>query len=112
MAAAVHSIAMTTDVDLWDRLQSAVSKVATRTEELGDSKNAFGLWTNALTAAINAGDFEEAIRLYEKVSEKYTAMENPDAWMTNVISSATGRLVALARQRSGDTDPSESGNSE
>lgn len=103
---------MTTDVDLWDRLQSAVSKVATRTEELGDSKNAFGLWTNALTAAINAGDFEEAIRLYEKVSEKYTTMENPDAWMTNVISSTTGRLVALARQHSGDMDPAESGNSE
>jgi hypothetical protein len=88
------------DVDeLRARYLAATSKIADSAHRRGDSRLALSLRAHELSVAINAGDFSTALVLFEDLSEQYQAADQPEPWLVNSLSWASGKFADHLRDR-------------
>jgi hypothetical protein len=89
--------------ELRERYLTATSRVVNSAQRRGDASLSLPLRAHELSVALNAGDYDAALPAFEELSDHYVAAEQPEQWLINSLSWASGRFAEHFRERSGPT---------
>jgi hypothetical protein len=90
--------------ELRSRYLVATSRIANAAQRRGDMPLALSLRAHELPVAIKAGDFATALVLFEDLSEQYEAADEPEPWLVNSLSWASGQFADHLRDRPNPTE--------
>jgi hypothetical protein len=85
--------------ELRDRYLAATAKIVDAAQRRGDARLSLPLRAHELSVALNAGDFAAALPVFEDLAAQYETMEQPEPWLVNSLTWASGRFADHFRER-------------